>query len=156
MGVDNNQIFISSIPGNGIKEKISDEIRNALRESKLDIVLLSSGYFGSPYCLNELGAIWFKDSSTKLVISIEPDIRKKMVGFLNPDHKYYRVEKETSEILDRILESLGLDNPKPTEVDNYIKDFTADWESCKREKKHSDKSLTNNAKTTGSNDDLSD
>lgn len=60
VGVDNDVIFCSSIPGYDVREKIADEIFSALNESMIDIAILSSNYYDSTYCLNEAGIIWFK------------------------------------------------------------------------------------------------
>ena len=52
-------IFCSSLPGNDVTFEISGEIKEALNNSIINIVFLSSEYYKSAYCLNEAGVIWF-------------------------------------------------------------------------------------------------
>lgn len=60
VGIQRDSIFCSSLPGNNVKEKIPDEIRESLNKSKVNVIILSKTYYESVYCLNEAGIIWYK------------------------------------------------------------------------------------------------
>lgn len=49
IGVPNDFIFCSSLPGNDPEEKISSEIKQKLKVSVLNIAILSKNYFESRY-----------------------------------------------------------------------------------------------------------
>lgn len=129
--VEEDSIFCSSLPGNGVKESIRSEIKTSLQNSLLDIMLVSQQYTESPYCMNEMGAIWFKDDSHKLIILVDPISEDELVGFPFPDQKYRRIEQDSEEILEVIIDSLGLKQIKPTQVKKIISDLKNDWGKCK-------------------------
>lgn len=52
-GISKETVFCSSLPGNDINERISDEVRTALKSSAVNIAILSHDYYQSAYCLNE-------------------------------------------------------------------------------------------------------
>ena len=54
-GISKETVFCSSLPGNDINERISDEVRTALKSSAVNIAILSHDYYQSAYCLNEAG-----------------------------------------------------------------------------------------------------
>ena len=60
-GISRESIFCSSLPGNDINEKISSEIKDALKRSLVNIAILSKDYYQSAYCLNEAGILWYRD-----------------------------------------------------------------------------------------------
>lgn len=109
LGIPREVIFCSSLPGNDVKEKISDEVKLALYESKVNIVILSNEYYQSAYCLNEAGIFWYKSD---LVIPIAlPEIQSEdMIGFLNNDYKLRVLESEDdlAYIYDAICKTLSL------------------------------------------------
>lgn len=90
LGVPREMIFCSSLPGSDVKEKISAEIKEAIKKSCLNIVILSHDYYDSAYCLNEAGIMWFMDT---LVVPIAlPEISDtSMIGFLNNEYKLRRL-----------------------------------------------------------------
>ena len=90
-GIPRDKIFCSSLPGNDVKEKIPAEIKETMRNSCLNIAILSSEYYQSAYCLNEAGILWFRDVP---VIPIAlPEIQPAdMIGFLNDDYKIRRLD----------------------------------------------------------------
>ena len=114
VGVDNDVIFCSSIPGYDVREKIADEIFSALNESMIDIAILSSNYYDSTYCLNEAGIIWFKNKigNNKVILIGLPEIPpSKMFGFLNSNFKLFDISqvKDVFSIFDAIKERIGID-----------------------------------------------
>lgn len=49
-GIPKEQIFCSSLPGNDIGSRISAEVKDALKNSALNIAILSHDYYQSAYC----------------------------------------------------------------------------------------------------------
>lgn len=92
-GIERSKVFCSSLPGNDVKEKISIEVKSAIKESVINIVILSEEYNKSAYCLNEAGIIWFQDVTT-IVIALPEILPKDMVGFLNSDYKLRRLDND--------------------------------------------------------------
>lgn len=93
-GVPADTIFCSSLPGNDVQEKISSEIKQAIKESLVDVAILSSSFYESAYCQNELGVIWFKDTSIRIIICL-PEINEyKMQGFIDSDYKIRRLDNK--------------------------------------------------------------
>ena len=90
-GIQREKIFCSSLPGNDVKEKISVEVKETMKNSCLNIAILSNEYYKSAYCLNEAGILWFQDVP---VIPIAlPEIQPTdMIGFLNDDYKIRRLD----------------------------------------------------------------
>ena len=90
-GIQREKIFCSSLPGNDVKEKISVEVKETMKNSCLNIAILSNEYYKSAYCLNEAGILWFQDVP---VIPIAlPEIQPNdMIGFLNDDYKIRRLD----------------------------------------------------------------
>jgi hypothetical protein len=90
-GIPREMIFCSSLPGNDVKHKISDEVKNAIKNSCLNIAILSNDYYKSAYCLNEAGILWFQD--TPVIPIALPEIKpESMIGFLNSDYKIRRLD----------------------------------------------------------------
>ena len=48
-GIPRNSVFCSSLPGNDINEKISGEVKAALKSSAINIAILSHSYYESAY-----------------------------------------------------------------------------------------------------------
>ena len=93
LGAGVNTVFCSSLPGNDVKEKISEEVKEALQNSCLNIVILSKAFYESAYCLNEAGILWY-NTTTVLPIAL-PDIQPSdMIGFLNDEYKLRRLDND--------------------------------------------------------------
>ena len=92
-GISYNNIFCSSLPGNDVEEKISSEVKEALKSSVLNIVLLSNDYYQSAYCQNEAGIIWFLYIE-KIVIALPEIDENVMQGFLNSEYKIRRLNNK--------------------------------------------------------------
>lgn len=90
-GVNSDFIFCSSLPGNDVRFSISGEIKEHLKNSVLNILIVSNDYYESAYCQNESGIIWFLDT-TKLIICMPEITEKNMEGFLNADNKIRRLD----------------------------------------------------------------
>ena len=105
-GIPREIIFCSSLPGNDVNEKISVEVKETIKNSCLNIAILSNEYYQSAYCLNEAGILWFQDVP---VIPIAlPEIHpENMIGFLNADYKIRRLDNidDLAYIYDTVQES---------------------------------------------------
>ena len=112
-GIPRDAIFCSSLPGNDVNEKISGEVKKALKESAVNIAILSHDYYQSAYCLNEAGVLWYEDVP---VIPIAlPEINlSNMYGFLNHEYKLRRLDSDTdiSYIYDTVSEAVSAHQPK--------------------------------------------
>ncbi|MCZ4433172.1 toll/interleukin-1 receptor domain-containing protein [Agrobacterium sp. SOY23] len=62
LGVPENEIFCSSLPGFGIPagENFVSYMREQIFQPKVVVLVLSRNYFASHFCLSELGAAWVK------------------------------------------------------------------------------------------------
>lgn len=109
IGVPNERIFCSSLPGNDVKSKIDSEIKTQLNNSVLNILILSKDYYESVYCLNEQGIIWYVDKPMILFAlpEIEPD---KMFGFIDKNYKLNRFDStsDLSSVVDQLKEIFTL------------------------------------------------
>ena len=112
-GIPKDRIFCSSLPGNDVKEKISNEIKIALKNSIVNICIFSRAYYQSAYCLNEAGIIWFKDVCTIPIALPEID-NNNMFGFINNEYKLRRLDIDTdiTYIYDTIQDLLILPQTK--------------------------------------------
>lgn len=116
-GIPRNNVFCSSLPGNDINEKISDEVKNALKNSAVNIAILSSDYYESAFCLNEAGVLWYSDVPV-IPIAMPEITPNNMFGFLNSNYKLRRLDSDTdvSYIYDTICEALAETQSKASVV----------------------------------------
>ena len=137
IGVKKESIFSFSVPETGVKEKIPNEIKEALKSSCFDIIILSQNYLESDYCLNEAGIIWYKQTEDvggeHCMIIRTPDITfDDRIGFFNGLHElFYNVQDK--DLGKRIYEKIANKKifPKRSEVseknlETFNKALTAD------------------------------
>jgi len=93
-GIPKEQIFCSSLPGNDIGSRISAEVKDALKNSVLNIVILSHDYYQSAYCLNEAGILWYVDTPA-VAIALPEITNDNMCGFLGSEYKLHRLDCST-------------------------------------------------------------
>ena len=113
-GIPRDAVFCSSLPGNDIKEKVSGEVKDALRSSRINIALLSQEYYESAYCLNEAGVLWFLDESVVIPIALPEITHDKMIGFLDDEYKTRSLndEDDIAYIYDTVVEQLRVPQTK--------------------------------------------
>lgn len=135
MGVPRDLVFCSSLPGNDVSEKISVEVKKALQNSQLNLVILSKEYYESAYCLNEAGIIWFHDEIPVIPIALPEINHNNMYGFLNGDYKIRRLDNLTdiAFIYDRVCEvfqinqvKLSIANVENNKLMNRYQGYVAD------------------------------
>jgi len=130
-GISRDAIFCSSLPGNDVNEKISDEVKKALKESAVNIAILSHDYYQSAYCLNEAGILWYEDVPV-IPIALPEINSNNMYGFLNNEHKLRRLDSDTdvSYIYDTVNEAVSAHQPKVsiiTRENNKLREKYSDY-----------------------------
>ncbi len=93
-GIPNVKIFCSSLPGNDVHEKISAEVKERLKKSAVNILILSEAYYESAYCLNEAGIAWYIDEAKAIPIGLPEINHNNMLGFLNSEYKLRRLDND--------------------------------------------------------------
>lgn len=101
------EVFCSSVPETGVSEVISLEVKKAISNSLVDIIVLSPEYMKSRYCLNEAGIIWYKDSATRIIVGVSDHVSELSAGFINADYLHLDLssEKFVDEFIKRIKNS---------------------------------------------------
>lgn len=112
-GISRDKIFCSSLPGNDINEKISSEVKMALKNSAINIAILSYDYYQSVYCLNEAGILWYNDVPV-IPIALPEINSNNMYGFLNSEYKLRHLDLDTdiSYIYDTVSEAVSTQHTK--------------------------------------------
>ena len=108
-GIPKEAVFCSSLPGNDINERISDEVKTALKNSAVNIAILSQDYYQSAYCLNEAGVLWYCDDVPIIPIALPEVNSNNMFGFLSNEYKLRRLDSDDdiSYIYDTVSESVS-------------------------------------------------
>lgn len=105
LGVSRNAIFYSSDFTRGVNTKISESVFQALRNTVVDIIILSNEYKESEYCLNEAGVICFKNGKSDRIVIALPDVTGSIgAGFVNEDYIQHRLSD--SIFLDSLINKL--------------------------------------------------
>lgn len=117
-GIPNDKVFCSSLPGNDVNEKISPEVKQRLKESTINILILSKDYYDSAYCLNEVGVAWYLDEAVAVPIGLPEINHENMIGFLNNDYKLRRLDDDgdISYLYDIARERLNADTVKHSTI----------------------------------------
>lgn len=108
--IPNDYIFCSSLPGNNVRHNIQREVKEKMKNSTVNIAILSKSYYESAYCLNELGIIWFQEPQIPFVLVGLPEIEhNNMLGFLDGNNILRRLDNQNniSEIYDIIQNAVG-------------------------------------------------
>lgn len=131
-GIPRETVFCSSLPGNDINEKISGEVKTALKNSVVNIAILSGDYYQSAYCLNEAGILWYQDDVPVIPIALPEINPNNMYGFLSNEYKLRRVDSDTdiSYIYDIVSEAVSAPHTKVgiiTHESNKLRERYADF-----------------------------
>ena len=116
-GIPKDAVFCSSLPGNDINGRISNEVKAALKRSAVNIAILSQDYYQSAYCLNEAGILWYED--VPVIPIAMPEINSgNMYGFLNNEYKLRRLDCDTdiSYIYDTVSEAVSATHTKASVI----------------------------------------
>lgn len=118
IGISTNQLFCSSVPGYNLKQgsgNIYDYLREEFSNNLFVIFMLSSNYYKSVPCLNEMGATWVLKKKYQSILL--PGFEYSQIkGAIDPcdisfklDDKKYRTSA-LGELKDNIVQFLELDN----------------------------------------------
>lgn len=133
IGFSNQNLFCSSVPGFDLRE--GENIYEALRD-KFDkhnvfvIFLLSSEYYKSPACLNEMGAAWVLKTHYSTII-LPGFYIQDIKGAINPQQMTIdildskRIRGKLTQLKERLIEFFALpetedDTIWETDRDNFI------------------------------------
>lgn len=112
LSVPINEIYCISADGTKIKsgDDWRTSIKSAIREVKINFLLITSNYKNSEVCLNEMGAAWVSDA--KVIPLIIDPITYKTVGIIQETNQIEKLLDEMSldRIKDVIQEELHIDN----------------------------------------------
>lgn len=129
-GIPAIKIFCSSVSGNGVEQRIPDEVKQAINESKVNVVVLSGAYYGSAYCQNEAGIIWYQQQDVPAIVIALPEItHANMQGFLNGDNIVRRLDNrqhimEIADIVKSQCDDFNCSAAKMSaNVDKLIKEY---------------------------------
>lgn len=117
IGMTNDNLFCSSIPDYGIplNQDIYEYLSSLFSENELYVIfVLSSNYYGSPACLNEMGAAWvFKNEYTSILLpkfeyqEIDGAVNPNKIGMkLDDDDEL--LKKRLGELKDIISEKFSI------------------------------------------------
>lgn len=91
LGFDKNNIFYSSKFHNGVElgKTFPDMVKKNFKESDLIVFLLTSNFYESSYCLNEMGAAWISDEKEIVPVLLGDLSFSDMKGFIDSRTKTF-------------------------------------------------------------------
>ncbi len=104
MGLNQKNLFCSSVPGYGIPigADIYDYLRDQFQEYRLHVIIIHSiNYYNSPMCLNEMGAAWvLKNRCTSFLL---PGFDfSSMNGCVNDNAIAIKLDTQETELKDKL------------------------------------------------------
>ncbi len=129
LGIKSDNIFCSSIEGQGVKngERIEEKVRERLITSKLLFYVITKNFLKSNYCIQELGAGWIlRDSrinGKKVFLLKLDDVKANDIkGFINSDFKYSELNQDSlTELIDDVSEVFNVPYRKATDNNKLCK-----------------------------------
>lgn len=116
LGFNNKNLFCSSVPGYDIKEgeDIYDTLASKFQDYNIFVIfLLSSEYYQSAACLNEMGATWVLKANYSTIVcpgfsipEIKGAINPSKMAVVLEDNK--RVNGKLNNLKDRLIDFFGL------------------------------------------------
>ncbi len=121
-GIPRDTVFCSSLPGNDVNEKISHEVKASIKNSVINIVILSQDYYESDYCQNEAGILWYLEDVPVVPIALPEIDYNNMYGFLGNEYKLRRLDSNTdvSYIYDAVSEAVSAPHTKAGVITSEI------------------------------------
>ncbi|MCU7836486.1 MAG: toll/interleukin-1 receptor domain-containing protein [gamma proteobacterium symbiont of Taylorina sp.] len=112
IGLTNEHIFCSSVPGYGIPlgENIYDYLKKEFEDSNLFVIfILSDNYYKSVSCLNEMGATWINKYDYQSILLNDFKFND-IAGAIDPRNISFSVEDESrlNEFKDKIIDTFNL------------------------------------------------
>ncbi len=129
LGIKSDNVFCSSIEGQGVKngERIEEKVRERLITSKLLFYVITKNFLKSNYCIQELGAGWIlrdnRINGKKVFLLKLDDVKANDIkGFINSDFKYSELNQDSlMELIDDVSEVFNASNRKATENNKLCK-----------------------------------
>lgn len=135
-GIDDDEIFCSSIEGLGIKTGLDfrEHIKSTLQKSDYSFLFISENYKRSDICLNEMGASWILEN-TEVKPFVFPNIRFDSIGTLYSVKQVAKLNKKSDldELFDELTNKYEIDR-KISRWNKYKEDFLDFLESYIAEK----------------------
>lgn len=153
IGLNTGQIFCTSVPGCGvlIDNDIYTSLKREFEEHQVHVVfMLSSNYYGSPACLNEMGAAWILQTAYTSILLPGFEFRE-IEGAVNPRQMAIKLDEPADHLKEKLgqmknnfIEKFGL-SPLPdtrweSRRDTFIANVTAPIHTVP-EKNISDKAI---------------
>lgn len=117
MGLDQTQVFCSSLPGYGIPvgKDIFDFLREQFREYRLHVIIVHSpNYYQSPVSLNEMGAAWvLRSNCTSFLLpgfgfeGMRGVVSQNAIA-IKLDNSETELQDKLNQLYDMIAEEFGL------------------------------------------------
>ena len=87
LGIDIDEVFFSSKYHTGVKlgQDFNLRVKTAMQEAELVVFLLTSSFYRSEYCLNEMGAVWIRDQRC-IPVLLGGLTHGDMKGFIDSRH----------------------------------------------------------------------
>lgn len=129
LGIKTDNIFCSSIEGQGVKngERIEEKVRERLIVSKLLFYVITKNFLKSNYCIQELGAGWIlRDNRIKgkkvFLLKLDDVKSNEIKGFINSDFKYSELNQDSlMELIDDVSEVFSVPYRKATDNNKLCK-----------------------------------
>ena len=83
VGIEKDEIFYTSADSTGARFELGPEVKKALNEAEVFVVVLSDNYFNSVYCCNELGFLWANNKNVVVFGLPGIDSPKDYHGFVS-------------------------------------------------------------------------
>lgn len=132
LGLNNNTMFCSSVPGYGIplSGRIIDNLLSIFEKNKLYIIFVQSpSYYNSPISLNEMGAAWILKSEFCSLLTQDMEF-DKMKGVIDSSYISIKVNavdaaSRLNQMKDDIVSMFNLNQPDAsrweTKRNNFLK-----------------------------------
>lgn len=104
LGIREDQLFCSSIPGYGIPldEDIYDYLKQQFQDHDLHIIFaLSDNYYESPACLNEMGATWVLQKRYTTILLPGFDF-KEVKGAIDPTKIAIKLDGDSLDVKEKL------------------------------------------------------
>jgi hypothetical protein len=105
IGIGGADVFCTSQKGQGVAvgKPFIEAIRDQLVEAKSVLALLTENYWHSPFCVCELGAVWYDSTKSFTPILVPPLAYADLKGVI---HGVEALKLDSSEDLDRLRDQL--------------------------------------------------
>ena len=105
-GFTGDNLFCSSVPGFniGLDQDVVETLRNKFVDYDIYVIyVLSTDYFESPYCLNEMGAAWVLQVQNSIIITHDMD-ESKIDGVVNKTKTRVSFKDTDLQLASRMIE----------------------------------------------------